>query len=104
MKFSTLTLVLIVFSVSIVTAQKDDKRKASSGTTAPIEGIIYSLPQTGIRVHIKATRERFVNGPFYNYASKMLGIENAPTTSSDRWNMDEMRLETFSQPDPRSGS
>jgi len=100
MKFSTLTLVLIVFSVSIVTAQKDDKRKASSGTTAPIEGIVYSLPQTGIRIHIKATRERFVNGPFSNYASKMLGIENAPTTSSDRWNMDEMRLETFSQPDP----
>lgn len=100
MKFTTLTLVLILFSVSMVTAQKDDKRKVSAVSTTPIEGIVYSLPQTGIRVHIKATRERFVNGPFCNYASKMLGIDNAPTTSSDRWNLDEMRLETFSEPDP----
>lgn len=100
MKFSTLTLVLILFSVSIVTAQKEDKRKTSSGVAAPIEGVVYSLPQTGIRIHINATRERFVHGPFHMYAQKMMGIDNAPATDADRWNMDEMTLETFSQPDP----
>jgi hypothetical protein len=86
---------------TLFAAPKDDKKKEVPGSSSgPAEGIVYSLPQTGIRVHIKATRERFVNGPFCNYASKMLGIDNAPTTSSDRWNMDEMSLETFSQPDP----
>ena len=100
MKFSILTLVLILFSVSIVTAQKEDKRKASSGAAFPIEGVVYSLPQTGIRIHIKATRESFVHGPFQMYAQKMLGIDNAPATDADRWNIDEMSLETFSQPDP----
>ena len=100
MKFSTLTLVLILFSVSIVTAQKEDKRKASSGAATPIEGVVYSLPQTGIRIHVKATRESFVHGPFQMYAQKMLGIDNAPATDADRWNIDEMSLETFSQPDP----
>jgi hypothetical protein len=100
MKFSTLTLVLILFSAFLVSAQKEDKRKASSGAAMPSEGIVYSLPQTGIRVHVKATRERYVHGPFQMYAQKMLGIDNAPATDADRWNIDEMSLETFSQPDP----
>ncbi|MBC8005822.1 MAG: DUF4831 family protein [Verrucomicrobia bacterium] len=101
MKLSIVTLILTLFTVSLVTAQKDDKRKAASGSiTAPVEGVVYSLPQTGIRVHVKATREHFVHGPFSAYAQKMLGIDNAPSADADRWNMEEIRLEVFSEPDP----
>ena len=101
MKTSIFTIILLLFTATLFASTKDDKKKEVPGApSGPIEGVVYSLPQTGIRIHIKATRERFVNGPFCQYASKMLGIENAPTTSSDRWNMDEMHLETFSEPDP----
>jgi len=101
MKISRIFITAIFISGSLLATGKDDKKKDAPGAASgPLEGVVYSLPQTGIRVHIKATRERFVNGPFCNYASKMLGIDNAPTTSSDRWNIDEMQLETFSQPDP----
>lgn len=101
MKFSVLTLILALFTVSVVTAQKEDKKKAASGAiTGPIEGVVYSLPQTGIRVHVKATREHFVHGPFSAYAQKMLGIDNAPSTDADRWNMDDIQIEVFSEPDP----
>ncbi len=89
------------FAVSIVSAQKEDRKKAASGTlTGPVEGVVYSLPQTGIRVHVKATRERSVPGPFSSYAQKMLGIDNVPQADADRWNMDEMQMEVFSEPDP----
>lgn len=101
MKFSIFTLILTLFTVSIVTAQKEDKRKATSGAiTAPVEGVVYSLPQTGIRVHVKATREHFVHGPFSAYAQKMLGIDNVPSADADRWNMEDIRIEVFSEPDP----
>jgi len=101
MKISRIFITVIFITGSLLATGKDDKKKEVPGSASgATEGVVYSLPQTGIRVHIKATRERFVNGPFCNYASKLLGIENAPTTSSDRWNMDEMSLETFSQPDP----
>ena len=101
MKLSILTLVLTLFSVSIVTAQKDDKKKATSAdVTAPVEGVVYALPQTGIRIYVKATRERYVHGPFSNYAQKMLGIDNVSSEDADRWNMDEIRIEVFSEPDP----
>lgn len=101
MRLSILTLILTFFVISMASAQKDDKRKAATGTIpGSAEGVVYALPQTGIRVHVKATRERYVNGPFHMYAEKMLGIGNVPSTSSDRWNIDEMRIEAFSEPDP----
>lgn len=101
MRTSIFTIILLLFTSTLFAAPKDDKKKeVPSSPSGATEGVVYSLPQTGIRIHIKATRERFVNGPFCNYASKLLGIDNAPTASSDRWNMDEMSLETFSQPDP----
>jgi hypothetical protein len=30
----------------------------------------------------------------------MLGIDNVPSADADRWNMDEMQIELFSEPDP----
>lgn len=96
MRISILTIVLSFCVVAVVTAQK----KVQPGSVAtPVEGVVYSLPQTGIRVHVTATRERFVHGPFSMYAQKMLGIENVPANDADRWNMDEMQLEVFSEPD-----
>lgn len=101
MRLSILTLVITLFVVSIATAQKDDKRKSASGTVAgPVEGVVYALPQTGIRVYVKATRERYVHGPFSSYAQKMLGIDNVSPTDADRWNLDEIKIEVFSEPDP----
>jgi len=101
MKLSILTLVLTLFVVSIATAQKDDKRKGSSGAIGgTVEGVVYALPQTGIRVHVKASRERYIHGPFSDYAQKMLGIDNVPAADADRWSMDEMQIEVFSEPDP----
>ncbi len=96
MKFSIFSLILLLFTVSFVSAQK----KSSGTVPTPVEGVVYALPQTGIRIHVKATRERFVHGPFQPYAQKMLGIENAPSADADRWNMDEMKIEVFSEPDP----
>jgi len=98
MRIFLFTFILAAFVASMANGQKDDKRKMS-GAVGPVEGIVYSLPQTGIRVHIKATRERFVHGPFQMYAQKMLGIENVSATDADRWNMDEMKIEVFSEPD-----
>lgn len=101
MKLSILTFILALSLVSTVSAQRDDKRKsATAATPGLVEGVVYSLPQTGIRVHVKATRERFVHGPFSNYAQNMLGIANVSSTDGDRWNMDQMHLEVFSEPDP----
>ena len=94
MKTSKFSIVLIFLAVALLASGKDDKKKnVSGGTPEPTEGVVYALPQTGIRIHVKATRERYVHGPFQMYAQKMLGIDNAPSADADRWNLDEMKLE-----------
>lgn len=97
MKLSIFSLAVALCIVSSVSAQRKTVPAVPAG---PVEGVVYSLPQTGIRIHVKATRERYVSGPFQMYAQKMLGIDNAPQATSDRWNMDEMKIEVFSEPDP----
>ncbi len=102
MKLSIFAIGLSFLAASVFAAPKDDKKKTEvpGAVAGPAEGVVYALPQTGIRVHVKATRERFVSGPFNMYAQKMLGIDNAPSASSERWNIDEMNIELFSEPDP----
>ena len=98
---TTLFFIALILLTTFTVSAKDDKKKEVPGAPAGLtEGVVYSLPQTGIRVHVKATRERYVNGPFYMYAQKMLGIDNAPSASTERWNIDEMQIEVFSEPDP----
>ena len=92
---------MMLFASTILASGKDDKKKEVPGTPSGFsEGVVYALPQTGIRIHVKATREIFVSGPFSMYAQKMLGIDNVPSANSERWNMDDMQIEVFSEPDP----
>jgi hypothetical protein len=99
MKLSAFALTFILLAGSLLASPKDDK-KVVPGAPATSEGIIYSLPRTGIRVKVKATREKFTHGPYYLYAQKMLGINGAQATDGERWNIDHISIELFSEPDP----
>ena len=100
MKTSILAILLIFLTGTMLATAKDDKKKEVVNATGPIEGVVYSLPQTGIRLHVKATCESTVSGPFNMYAQKMLGIENAPSANNQKWNITEMKIELFNEPDP----
>lgn len=65
-----------------------------------VEGITYALPRTGVKVHVKAVREKFVAGPYAAYAEQLLGIKNASTLSAAKWLISNVKMETFSEPDP----
>jgi len=90
---------IIFFCVLIssgVIAQRSDKKDSPvmSGS------FVYSLPRTGIRVHVKATEEKFFHGPYFSYAKALLGINNAPSEDYVKWTIDDINIETFSEPDP----
>jgi hypothetical protein len=65
-----------------------------------VEGITYSLPRTGLRVYVKATKETFVPGPYAEYAEQLLGLKNVKTRPESKWTISEVRIESFSEPDP----
>lgn len=64
------------------------------------DGVVYSLPRTGVRIYVTAMREKLYAGPYAQYAEAMLGLKNAPSTDSEKWTITGVRIETFSEPDP----
>lgn len=99
MKRTVIFTALAFLAGTVLATPKDDKKKEIPAT-GPAEGVVYSLPETGIRLYVKATRNHFIAGPFNMYAKKMLGIDNAPAANSDQWTIDDIRIELFSEPDP----
>lgn len=100
MKSIYLTLLGVLFVAGQVMASpKDDKRKDEE--QAPFTGgVVYSLPETGIRVTVEVEQVKFVHGPYYQYAEKYLGIPNAPSTDRETWKITNVSLDTYGEPDP----
>jgi hypothetical protein len=91
-----LFFILMILSSSAL-AQRSDKKE---GAVAFTNGVVYSLPRTGVRIYVTATQEKFFSGPYYQYAEPMLGLKNAPSSDRESWTIDDIHIETFSEPDP----
>ncbi len=81
-------------------AQKKKKDEEPIVVPVYVEGITYALPRTGIKVHVKAVREVFEPGPYAAYAEQLLGIQNVKMNTTTTWSIAEVKMETFSEPDP----
>ena len=94
---------MALLSVSLFAQSRDDRKKSGTETIAFVpnpEGIVYALPRTGFRIQVVAEKEVRIAGPFAQYAAKYLGIENAPSSTVEKWEIKHIGLETFSEPDP----
>ena len=99
-KMKYLAIVIAVLFVIPVYGQR--KKKDDETVTAPVytEGVVYALPRTVIRVSVSAAKEMFQPGPYCDYAEQMLGIKNVRKKAETRWIIDDVNIETFSEPDP----
>jgi len=97
MKYLAL-LIAIVLTVPVYgqRSKKDDEVAAPGAT----EGVVYSLPRTGITVHVKTLKTSYQPGPYAGYADQLLGIKNAKRQASSKCEITEVRIETFAEPDP----
>ena len=96
--------ILIILAVTLINSafgQRNNNRR-DEGTTAVVadEGITYALPRTGVRLQVKILKETFEPGPYASYAEQLLGIVGAKTRSSVKWSIENVLIETFSEPDP----
>ena len=95
-------LALIIGILIAIPSVGQRKKKDEEIVVAPvyIEGIAYALPRTGVKVHVKAVREQFQPGPYAAYAEQLLGIKDAKTQATTKWSIADIKIETFSEPDP----
>ncbi|MFV0593198.1 MAG: DUF4831 family protein [Draconibacterium sp.] len=95
-------LALIIGLLIVLPSHGQRKKKEDETGVTPyyVEGIAYALPRTGIKIHVEAIREKFEPGPYAAYAEQLLGIKDAQTRSSVKWVISDVKLSTFSEPDP----
>ncbi len=98
MKYLAIIIGLII--VMPVFGQRKKKDDEVIVTPTYVEGIMYSLPQTGIRVYVRTIKEVFEPGPYAGYARQLLGLKNVKTSSDTKWIVTEVRITSFSEPDP----
>lgn len=98
MKQLIVMFVMMLFSASLYAYPKDDKK--DEPFIYP-EGIAYSLPRTGIKIKVVAEKTVRVAGPYAQYAGKYLGIDNASPASSESWEIKNITMGTFAEPDPK---
>jgi hypothetical protein len=92
-----LALIIGIFLIMPVYGQR---KKDDVAAPAFVEGVIYSLPRTGLRVYVKAEKETFRPGPYAAYADQLLGIKNVKTRAAVNWAVEDIKIEVFSEPDP----
>ena len=63
-------------------------------------GYYYSLPRNVITIDITVTKTKRIAGPFAQYASKYLGIKNAPQSNSVSFEMTDIKMNSYAEPDP----
>ncbi len=100
MKYLAIIIGLILVIPVFGQRKKNDDQVVVEPTY--VEGITYALPRTGLRVYVRAIKETFEPGPYAGYAEQLLGLQNVKTTAESKWSVTEVRIETFSEPDPRA--
>ncbi len=93
-------IVLIVLGMVLPASGQRRNKENDEGVPVFVEGVIYALPQTGLRIYVEASKTDFTPGPYARYANQLLGIPDVKTGVSSDWTIDRVSFETFSEPDP----
>lgn len=93
---------VMLFAIVLFLPATAQKRTKTEVPVIPLitEGIIYSLPRTGIRVIIQARQTTFVPGPYAAFADQLLGIRDVKMQPHTLWEIEDVRFETYAEPDP----
>jgi len=74
-----------------------------AGNSNPLntkDGLFYSLPRTLLKVDVIVELRENIPGPLNEYAEKYLGLGKVIQEQSSHYEIKEVRISTFTQPDP----
>lgn len=63
------------------------------------ESIIYTLPQTGLKIGLNYQKDIFIPGPYADYAQRMLGIEGVQKVRSEKYTVGNVVVNPYTEPD-----
>ncbi|MBD5222087.1 MAG: DUF4831 family protein [Bacteroidales bacterium] len=65
-------------------------------------GLVYSLPNTALRVEVTARHTLRQSGPFWQYAKKFIGTDDVIHSDEELWEITDVKVSTFGVPDPEN--
>ena len=71
-----------------------------NSTTESTEGFYYALPRNVVTIDISVQQVSKIAGPYAAYASKYLGIKDALQSNSTIYELSDIKINTYSEPDP----
>jgi hypothetical protein len=71
-----------------------------STTIESKEGYYYSLPRNVVTIDINVKQITKISGPYAAFASKYLGIKDAPQSNSTNFELNDIKINTYAEPDP----
>lgn len=93
--FIVLTTILLNACSSYNVIKVDSSTIENSG-----EGYYYALPRTIITIDISVTKNDVYKGVYAEYASKYLGIKNASQSNVTTYELSDIRINSYAEPDP----
>jgi hypothetical protein len=91
---------LLLISLGGIKAQINVFKVGSSALLPQSDGLFYALPQTVIQVDIIVSKVQKIKGPFAEYADQMLGLSKVTTVNSTEYELQDIRLTSYNEPDP----
>ncbi|OYT11284.1 MAG: hypothetical protein B6I18_04710 [Bacteroidetes bacterium 4572_112] len=95
------TVILFLFllsscssSYNVIHVEEDNKPENS-------EGIYYALPRNVVTIDITVEEVSRISGPYAAYASKFLGIKDAVLHNTKLFELSDIKINTYSEPDPK---
>ncbi len=100
-KFSKILLLLsFALSVNVLFAQSKVSHVTNNSVATDNEGYFYSLPKTHLKVELIVCKKEIFAGPLAAYAEKYLGLSSVQQSNSAQYEIKQIRISSFSQPDP----
>jgi hypothetical protein len=91
---------LLLCTITGIKAQINVSKVGTSVIPVESDGLFYALPQTVIQVDIIVNKIQKVKGPFAEYADQMLGLSQVTTVNSTEYELRDIRLTSYNEPDP----
>ena len=57
-----------------------------------LSALVYGLPQTRLYFEVELGKTLVRKGPYAEYASRMLGLQNVPMKDSESWQIKSIRI------------
>lgn len=93
-------LALFIAIILVIPVYGQRRKKDDDAGPVYVEGVVYALPRTVIKVQVQAVKETFTPGPYNAYAEQLLGIKNAKSQPEVNWQIQKIEMETYAEPDP----